>query len=1094
MEKEQLTTQLIGAIVFHKVLGQGVVVNAKAKDDNVIIEVQFDQDKKSYATFIAIEKEVVRFSEEQYYSIVKNLKAIYDEEKKHKEIRAEIKTGSKNNDIILLAEFLKSGKSITNRLIELYNNVDFETDLFACGADLFIKKMNGDHLSSDDLYVIILYLSYIALKDYDGEFHGKVVESLSSLTKRSIDGNAARNTFYGIIEQLRIREEVKYFNSNSYVAVPICIACVPQYRVGHLFRIAYDIYKKKLLFNEDITDQQISEKVREALNTLKRKNYISKTSEDVIKGTAYLMSKYTQSCIWSGYNLDALIGIITYSIRLIINYLTKKEDAYIVLDFYKDGFKKWIEDFESDSTEKEEYLINKSLSSPSLIMGSGRKIYLKTGAYCMDDACNPHNVVIYLYNGETLVCKYKLDGANDIEYYNEAIGGYKINSQKFVLPENCSPIDKLKYRIYCDNKILYDSQERLYREAIFFNAKDGIEAKPGSNHVGDVLIVVSKTDNVDTYADKITTIASKEIFIISQIKIENGEAYFIDGNPYIFRKINEIEHFGYQVPWIKFLSMEKQLYPIYKNIAILLTTSCSKEDVQIFLDGKMLDFSNRDYRIYKYSQNSDRTFVYLVKIFCAESGYHKIEFKNSITDKQIGKKKLIFVLDEDLHKENQEFTTKGQTFDLVSSFLHEPVSISYPFGETLVKVNAYITSLGHGEFHLLPTSPCYSLDGQSWIDIYQPLSLYDIPSSQRHIYVCGPEKMSIYYANDKVKRSRLDFEQVTNNKYKIFLSYIRSVKDRNGNICFDYGNSCKLLRVYRLPYVRSINCISSNDENCYKISIDTSAKTALWLVVKSSEHEKPLLERELYSKEGVKLDKKLITENMRYISLEIHTRGDSLFNRYNPIPLCGTRYTIPYDITINETTAISYNAEERYIRAKVSFTGADQIKIRVFPTGVDMLLFERIVRNNDEFSIKVEHGLFSSYCVLFESLSERLQRIDKPKYIVKAKSMYLLKLFEIDQFILENGIEKNMDGIQFMFGNRYLHMDNCIYAVGEIKNKKNPKVVYSALLKMSLLPIEEGTFEVYKFKDRQTAISGLKKFHLKNGVKLEKIKLKMRED
>lgn len=196
MQKEQLTTQLIGAIVLHTEFGQGIIVKAEAKDNNVIIDIQFAQNKKSYAAFIAIEKGVVSFVDNQYYLIVDNLKTIYDEEKKPKEIKSEVKIGSKNNDIILLTELLKAGKSITHKLIGLYNNVEFEADLFACGSELFFKKMNGGYLSNDDLYVIMLYLSYIALIEYDGEFHGKVVESLSLLAKRSIDSNTVRNTIY----------------------------------------------------------------------------------------------------------------------------------------------------------------------------------------------------------------------------------------------------------------------------------------------------------------------------------------------------------------------------------------------------------------------------------------------------------------------------------------------------------------------------------------------------------------------------------------------------------------------------------------------------------------------------------------------------------------------------------------------------------------------------------------------------------------------------------------------------------------------------------------------------------------------------------
>ena len=58
MQKEQLTTQLIGAIVFHTEFGQGIIVKAEAKDDNVIIDIQFAQNKNPMPLSLLLKKEL----------------------------------------------------------------------------------------------------------------------------------------------------------------------------------------------------------------------------------------------------------------------------------------------------------------------------------------------------------------------------------------------------------------------------------------------------------------------------------------------------------------------------------------------------------------------------------------------------------------------------------------------------------------------------------------------------------------------------------------------------------------------------------------------------------------------------------------------------------------------------------------------------------------------------------------------------------------------------------------------------------------------------------------------------------------------------
>lgn len=1086
MQKEQLTKELIGAEVFNVIKGQGIVLKAEAGRDNVIITVQFTAETVSYSAILAVEKGVLIFKEGYYTEIIKTLKEVYEEERT-KPITISPKKVSSNDDINNLVEEFIADQSITGHLIHLFKNEEFEEELFKLGTRLLVRKMDGFRLSLDELNLIVIFFAYIALKDYDGDLHGKIYSVVSAYSSQYVDEGHVRLAMYDVVNALKLREKVNYSDKKSYVAVPIGVACVPHYRAGQLFSIAYDIYKKKLLFDEDVTDQQIKEKIEETLAALKRNNYISKTAEDTIKGTTYLMSKYTQSCIYSGYNLSALIDIIAREIRLIINYLTKQEDAYIVEEFYKEGLKEWATLFENDISEKETYLKNRALSSPSFHMNPKHEVYLKTGAYCMDDTFDPYNVVLALYNGTELIQQYKLNGANDIEYNDEAIGGYKINSKKILLPQSCSPIDKLKYQLICGDKVLYDSQDRLYRDVLFFRATDGTEAKPGTDHIGEALIVISKDTNSDVYGEKIAVVSKHPKYYISQIIIENGDSYIFDDTPFIFRKVKEIEFFGYQIPWIKFYSMEKKIFPIYRNISVLLPSSCDKEDVIVCFDDCVLDFYNKDYRIYKYSQDNEGNFVYLVKILCSNVGYHQVTFLNRLTNKSIGRKKLSFVFDPDLHKENLAFSDVGQSFDLVSNFLKEPTSITYPYGTSLIQEKAYVPYLGHGDLYLFPSAPCYSIDGSIWIDIYKSLSLYEIDSSQRHIWVCGPEHMNISYVNDQGKTVKLDFERINENTYKIPLSFIRTQKDNKPAISFDYGNSNKQLKMFRLPFVSRLDCSLSSDGDYFEFQPTFTTTKALWLVVKLP-NDDILLEKEVHSTDLVKLDKNTIAPNVNYITISIHSPGTSLFERYTSPAIKSVRYTLPNDVIISEDSDFQYNDDEKKLIANIYFSGVEQLKLSIYPTGIDYLLKEVIVKNGDVITIDVKHNLFASYHFVFESTSGTVKRIDRPHHHTYASSKYLKKTFDIRQFVFENDIEKNVFGLQYKFSNRFIVLNNEIYATGWIIKSSNPSETQEALLKMTLDPNSGKTFEVFRCKDLNAAEPNLRKFKI-NGRVLLKIKL-----
>lgn len=1090
MQKEELAAKLIGAEVLHSTKGRGKVVAAEAKPEHVTVTVEAGGERLVFSAFIAAEKQVLVFPNEEIRGILKQLKTIYEEEKVPKK-EAQASVNPNEEKIKNLAKKLGVGESISLDLIEAYNQSAFESALVTVGAALFRRKMNGWHLTANELYMIVVYMSYIALKEYDGNFHERFCFSVAKANNGYADLDAVRTTVYAVINDLGLRKAVHYFDPKSYVAVPLCIACVPHYRMGDLFRIAYDIFKKTLLFSEDVSDEQIAEKTRDVLAALKRKKLIAEASEEPIKGTNYLFSAYTKSCITSGYNFDALVEIFVAAIRLIINYLTKQADAYVVPEFYRDGLKAWIETFENDSVERDAYVQNKLLSSPSLSMDTKYTIFLKTGAYFMDDTHDHRAVTIRVYNGSNILYECKLDGANDIEYNDEAIGGYKINSKKIALSNNCSPIGELSYKLYCSGQLLYDSKERLYRDALFFCAKDGTEAKPGTDHINEELIVVSATDNHKTLGDVATVICKRKKYFVSQITIENGDPYVIGETSYIFRKVKGVEFGKYYVPWIRFYSsLERRIYPIYKYIEILVPASCDGRELAVEFDDKLLDCGRGDYRIYRYSQNIDRTFVYGIKVLCGEPGFHQMRFKNTVSGQYIGKK-MSFVYDGGLQKANVTYPENGQSYDLVSSFLQEAVPVAYTYGMTLLKTKAYVPHLGPGELHLLPSAPSYSFDGTEWFGA-QAILLYDVSPLQREISICGPSGMTAFYFGANGKKARLELTETGENTYKLPISYLRSVNDRTGVVRFEYGNCGKSVRVFPFPWIEYIECSPSEDGTGLRLRVTFKSKNQLWLVVKDAVSGKALSEQVVSSGESVILEKSKIPINVSDIIIGVHARGTSLFEKFALNPLKTIRYTIPYDIIIGSDTKILYRSDEKIITARIYFTGADLLKVSVFPSGYSLLLREATVKSGEEITFDVKHALFSAYTLQLGSVSYPPTRINRSSLNVTAKSEYLGRTFEVKKMYLGNDSEKEISTFAYKFPGRYTLLNGEIFVAGELLMRgKTPKQT-AAWLKMGFDSFSDGVFEIFK-PIYEHGKSELKRFSIQNAP-LVKIQIKTGEN
>ena len=417
MTQQELISKIENQSIISQMYGKGTISKVRLSGSTIYFDIVFTvngiQVNKSFSATIAVEKNVLEFENEETATFYNELKNTLVPSVKVEVPIIEKKIISDDvsslKDINSVIKLFKNNESITQLLINNFDNQTFEETLCAEGFRYLEKAMNGYYLKDDCKIEVIILLSYLALKYYDGDLHTQIFSNYRkhrSETEYQFTDNSIRNSMYKILEPYR--KEVQYFHDSSYNAVPIIYASVPHYRVSQLYKISYDIYKKKLLFDEDVSNDQIEAKVEECLRALKRKDLLS--DSDSIKGTEYLMSKYTQSCIYSGFNLEALIKIISHCIRLIINHLTRHEDSFIVEPYYREGYDSWVDEFDNNTKEKTKYEQSRLLSRPYFKLQNQKYLYLNTGEYCMDDSYDPQKVQIEIYSDSKLIKAYDVDG------------------------------------------------------------------------------------------------------------------------------------------------------------------------------------------------------------------------------------------------------------------------------------------------------------------------------------------------------------------------------------------------------------------------------------------------------------------------------------------------------------------------------------------------------------------------------------------------------------------------------------------------------------------------------------------------------------
>lgn len=1083
--------ELIGKEINSKLYGTGVITAF----DNDIITISFSECEKMFSFPKGFETGFLTFVNENDQDEIK--KIIFEKnssshitDKRVGQVESE--PIIKQNDepkaltpvqikIEKLRSLVMENKSIAVELIELYDNAEFENEIFSRAFNVMRKVVNDKkEYSEKGRAFIIVAMTYLALKYYD---HGNLesfiydkylsfnqINSAYCLTKDLLISKGfwtAIKSKSGIYDYRKI---TLYKDKDSYVAVPLVLSVVPHYRVKDLFNFAKDIYKKKLLFNDDIPEDEIRFKIYETLCDLKDKNYINDKYDDKKIGDYYLCA-YTKCCIKTEKCIDDLITIISDCIKLIINYLTLPDDAYSIPEFYKEGFENWKSSF----AEKELFEENVLLSKP-IFYFDGKNIHIKTGKINMDSRFDPNNVVIKFFENDIEFLSRELNGVNDVEfdYKDDIVGGYTINRIDVKLDK--SPLNNISYKIFADGKQIYSSKNYLYRNNLFVDEK-GNEIKPGYNYEGEIKVFTKQRQTDDSY--ELNELYDFGDYFIYSIFVDNQTSYLFDDNAYVFYKIEKPEIIGYTIPWAS-IESEGKNYPIYKDQSFVFRTCVPLEDIVYVVDGTEFSVLDNDdiHRISIYAKEHNEYNTYIIKLNYLSAGYHTLKIFNSKTEELIKNGSFGFISDS-YFKRRVERTENGNIFTYESELLDGENTLFYEHGCTSKTLDIFVPDLGYSKLILFPSDFTFSIDGLEWFDRDHSLMLCSLPTSINKIFVCGPNKAVSYYIDENKNKIPLSLTNVENEKYKYNL-YLNQLKllglsgYRDKRVYLLVGNKPKYMLVKFAPDVdRDSSSIFYNELNgSIDFTINYDGCKNVWAMVYDT-RKKDLIyfSNKIESGKIFSINEAVINAETYSLSVSLYLiNGTSILQKPIDYPfLTFEKFDLPKKIVAfsnsDNPCDVWFEDNNNFLCLKTVFSGPSKINLLIVPTGKyfeGIEIFNKNIESGELVKINLEKCIFNSFFIRLLNAGEGVdskwlyhKKIDNELNPYLSKTFKVIKYISSSRTVVPENIviyTKTVRKIDTILGT------TCLIGCNIIKN--NIKDYYEYLLDVESIDSETITFKI----------------------------------
>lgn len=456
-------------------------------------------------------------------------------------------------------------------LLKYIDNDKFESELISFTRKGFSELIWRSFPSNESKQLVMLGLTFIALKYYDGALWPHVYERFSDIYQdQKLLESKVRD---GVLSLLT----TKYNCERKHYQIPVMNAIVPFKYASNYIEFANDIYVKNMDCN--ISEYNIEEEIGNVFNAIGSSLTDSDDSfnyrfEDNNSKT-YKLIKATKNIIRSGFKCKELILLTKDIIKKLDNFYKGKS---IKTNYYIDeAFNKWIQEIQPNQTTRSKAKINfvKSKFPYYTFLNSNCNVYLHTPTKRLFGNYDLKKFSIMILENENVI--YQSDNLK----INSLLGGIEIVQCNYKIDK---PLNKIRCKIYYDKEVIYDSKDFLYRDFLLFD--DNKELKNNKAYNGLVYFVYKQSCDM-----KLNKLKDCNFYKTSYVTVSENDEYILD-NKYIILFSNYIKPgiIGERVVGLDLIE-QNILIPIYKNIDKICLTSnnVNRYANRIKINGKFID-------------------------------------------------------------------------------------------------------------------------------------------------------------------------------------------------------------------------------------------------------------------------------------------------------------------------------------------------------------------------------------------------------------------------------------------------------------------------------------------------------------------------
>lgn len=456
-------------------------------------------------------------------------------------------------------------------LLKYLNDKNFEEEIVSFTKNGFHDALYSSFPSKESKKLVMLGLTFIALKYYDGSLWPHVYEKFSDLYQdQKILESKIRDKVLGLLTS-------KYNCERKHYQIPVMNSIVPFYYASNYIEFANDIYVKNMDCN--ISFYNIEEEIENVFNSISdsltdsddsfKYNYEQNNSK------TYKLIKATKNIIKSKFKRKELILLTKDIIKKLDNFYNGKKNS---VNYYIDeAFNKWIKETEDNERLKTKNNTNfiKSKFPYFTFLNNNGCIYLHTPTKRLFGYYEPQKFSMEILENDNVIYQ-----SNNLKI-NQLLGGSEIiqHNQKID-----NPLNKIRCKIYYNQEVVYDSKDLLYRDYLLFN--DDKELKNNKSYNGLVYFIYKNSCDF-----KLRKLKEYDFYKISYSTVCENEEYILD-NKYNISFSNTIKPgiIGNKILGLELIEYN-DLIPIYIEIDKICLTSynTNKFANRIKINGEFID-------------------------------------------------------------------------------------------------------------------------------------------------------------------------------------------------------------------------------------------------------------------------------------------------------------------------------------------------------------------------------------------------------------------------------------------------------------------------------------------------------------------------